>query len=206
MIKRILYIVLLFLAVAFGESAHGANQALKILEETKAKVDRATAISAKFSFESANGSESGMIYMKSDKFLLSSPSLTNLYDGEDLWSANAATAEINVFTPEDEELAEINPIAVLLNSVSDFNATVVSSTSSKIKIKLTPKSAGSNYRQIILTIEASSKLPESAVLTMSDGTTATFRISSINLAANIPSQRFVFNKSDYPGYKIIDLR
>lgn len=206
MIKRILYIVLPFLAVAFSDAANAGNSALKILEETKAKVDRATAISAKFSFELANGSESGTIYMKSDKFLLSSPSLTNLYDGENLWSANAATAEINVFTPEDEELAEINPIAVLLNSVSDFNATVVSSTASKTKIKLTPKTSGSNYRQIILTIESSSKLPESAELTMSDGSTVTFKISSINLAANIPSQRFVFNKSDYPGYKIIDLR
>lgn len=186
--------------------AKAETSANEILAEVSAKISQAESVSAKFTFESPNGNESGTLLMKANMFKLSSPSLTNIYDGEDLWSANAATGEINVFTPEDDELNEVNPITILLNSIYDFKASKISENSKNIRVSLSPKTSDSPYKKIIITIDTRTKLPESAQLMMSDGSTATFRISGINLSANIPNQRFVFKKSDFPGYKIIDLR
>lgn len=183
-----------------------AQSATSLLRQASDRLAASKGTEVTFSFDSAEGTETGKMYLKGEKFCITSPSVTNIYNGTDLWSANAATSEINVYTPEEEELAEINPMSIIINSTSMFDVRKLSGPATEHRLLLTPKDSDFSFRKVVLTLKASTGLPSRLTLTAPDGTEAVFRISEIKLNENISPTRFVFNKGNFKGYKLIDLR
>ena len=183
-----------------------AQSAASVLKQASQRLASSKATVVSFTFEGATGTETGKMYLSGDKFCISSPSITNIFNGTDLWSANAATSEVNVYTPEEEEIAEINPMAIVADATSRFDARKLSGPASEVRLLLTPKSDDVVFKRVILALNVATGLPSSLTLTADDGSEALFKVTSIKLNENISPSRFVFNKSKFPGYKIVDLR
>ncbi len=183
-----------------------AQSAATVLQQTADKFINSKGTELTFSFNGNGGMETGKMYLKGDKFCITSPSVTNIYNGEDMWSANAATNEVNIYTPEEEEIAEINPIAIITNATKLFHTRKLSSPASEVRILLTPKSDDAPLQSVTLIIDNSSKLPRQLTIKAGDGTEAVFKISDIKLNENINPSIFVFKEQNFKDYKIIDLR
>lgn len=197
----------LFLMSAFiSLSAVSANTAVESMREVVNKFKTSKGSIIEFSFQSQQGIENGKIYMKGDKFAFISQSFTNIYDGKDIWSASASTREVNISTPEDYEIAEINPVAILDTALKDYKLSSLKGPASEKRVLLNPISNDSPFKKIIVSINTSTKLPTKMTLTLHDGSEAIFTINSVKFNQNIPASQFVFNKKDFNNYKIIDLR
>ena len=108
--KRIFATCLLAVAVALGAAAQNAGD---VLNKTIAAYKNVKGISASYVVTSSQGSNSGKIEMKGNKFRITSPDLMCWYDGTTQWAYSTSTGEVNVTEPTAEEMQMSNPYAAL---------------------------------------------------------------------------------------------
>ena len=66
------------------------------------------------------GSESGTIQLKGEKFVLKASEVITWFDGKTQWSYVVRNDEVNVSNPTQEELQQINPYTFLYMYQKDF--------------------------------------------------------------------------------------
>ena len=66
-----------------------------------------------FTAQAPEGSSTGVIRLKGDKFLLETDGVTTWFDGHTQWSYLSSSDEVNVSEPTAEELQSVNPYALL---------------------------------------------------------------------------------------------
>jgi len=203
-IKNILLIFLLAIAV---NDAEAATNAPAFMKEASKLLTSAKSITASFKIESAGQpAVTGNIAVQGEKFAINSSVNSTIYDGMTQWTISNSDKEISIFEPTADEIAQVNPFAIIRNYDRDYNLKLVSSDSSTVKIRLTPKQTGSSIKDVVLTFTASTKLPKQMTITLDDGTVLHVSISDISTNANIPASRFVVSMKNYAGYEVIDLR
>ena len=153
------------------------------------------------------GTESGSIVMKGEKFYLHSGQIQSWYDGKTQWSYVADTEEVNISHPTQEELQGINPYFILVNYQDNFNSSYKGMKNLDGKqvheIVLVPK--GNDNEQITLRI---SKLnyPIYIKVERNGKSVSEINVKSVQEQQQISDHVFHFNKSLYPNAEIIDLR
>lgn len=204
---KIYRILILVLAIFGAQYAGAAVNAYAFMKEASALLTNSKSITASFKIESA-GQESviGTIAVKADKFAVKTSVSSTVYNGKTQWTVSTDDREISIFEPTPDEVAQINPFAIIRSYERDYSLKTISSNASTVKMQLTPKSKGSSIKSIIITFAAPSKHPMSMAITLDDGTLLKVTISDIKTNVDIPASRFTITKKDYPGYEIIDLR
>lgn len=153
------------------------------------------------------GTESGSIVMKGEKFYLHSGQIQSWFDGKTQWSYMADTEEVNISHPAPEELQGVNPYYILVNYQNNFDSSYRGWKSVEGKqvheIVLFPKNQ--NHEQITLWI---SKLnfPLYIKVERNGKSVSEFKVRNVQKQPQINDQVFRFNKSLYPNAEIIDLR
>ena len=153
------------------------------------------------------GTESGSIVMKGEKFYLHSGQIQSWYDGKTQWSYVADTEEVNISHPTQEELQGVNPYFILVNYQDNFNSSYKGMKNLDGKqvheIVLVPK--GNDNEQITLRI---SKLnyPIYIKVERNGKSVSEINVKSVQEQLQISDHVFHFNKSLYPNAEIIDLR
>ncbi|MDR1500630.1 MAG: hypothetical protein LBI58_06575 [Tannerellaceae bacterium] len=193
-----------------------AQNAADILAEAAAIMRQPGGLTASFAINTRQGQSSesfeGVIDIKGDKFTLVTPGMKTWYDGHTQWTYIESAREVNITTPEGDDLQLTNP-AILLNSYQkNFTATTIGSataTGSNGKaahnIELTPRSK-SDIIKVNLLIEKSSSLPVRITVELKNNVRNTINISDIKTNPNHPDNYFSFPQSSYPDAEIIDLR
>jgi outer membrane lipoprotein-sorting protein len=193
-----------------------AQDATEILAKASALYTHSNGMTASFTLhtrsETQQISESfeGVIHMRGDKFTLATPDVKTWYDGTTQWTYVEHTEEVNVSTPEGDDLQFTNP-AILLNSYQkDFTAackgeSTTASGKAAYIIELTPKKK-STIAGVELQIEKSTSLPVRIRVESKNKLTNTIQISNIKTNVNQPAGFFSFPAVDYPHAEIIDLR
>ncbi|MDR1356562.1 MAG: hypothetical protein LBJ58_02700 [Tannerellaceae bacterium] len=160
----------------------------------------------------AQSSESfeGVIHIKGDKFALFVPGIKTWYDGRTQWTYIESAEEVNLTTPEGEELQFTNPAILLGSYGKNFAATYlgeVTATNGKVAydIELAPR-AKSDITKVNLQIEKNTSLPVRIAVEMKNKTTNVIQISDIKTNPNHPDSFFTFPEAAYPNAEIIDLR
>lgn len=194
-----------FLALFCSHFA-SAETATGILDKTANKLTAAKTFSADFSMSGGDGEVNGSMYVDGDKFAMTSNLTSIWYDGKTQWSAAHDIEELTIFEPTAEEIAQINPIAIIKNYKNDFSCRLLSSSASLYSIELIPTDKTAPFSKIMLTISASNYMPSKIVTTMRDGNTITLKITNIKTGINLNPSVFVCNKKSLGGYEIIDLR
>ena len=153
------------------------------------------------------GTESGSIVMKGEKFYLHSGQIQSWYDGKTQWSYVADTEEVNISHPTPEELQGINPYFILINYQENFESSYKGTNTHEgkqvQKIVLAPK--GKANEQITLWISKSNH-PIYIKVENNGKPVSEIHVKSVRKQEGINDHVFRFNKSLYPNAEIIDLR
>ena len=153
------------------------------------------------------GTESGSIVMKGEKFYLHSGQIQSWYDGKTQWSYVADTEEVNISHPTPEELQGINPYFILVNYQENFNSSHKGMKSHEGKqvqeIVLVPK--GNANERITLWI-SKMNYPIYIKVENNGKPVSEINVKAIQKQEQITDHAFRFNKSLYPNAEIIDLR
>lgn len=99
----ILSLALLLSAGAWAQSARS------ILDKAAATVSNPSGIQAHFQMITKQGTTSGDISVKGNKFHATTPDATIWFDGKTQWTYMKGNEEVNVSNPTEAELQAINP-------------------------------------------------------------------------------------------------
>lgn len=194
------------------ESSHAATKqsptAHQILERTASEIGKSRNITANFTMTANGQSVNGSLKMSGDKFFLTLPQTKIWYDGRTQWSLDNSTKEVNVSEPLPDELAQVNPMVIISALHNASTPQLLKSNNASIHtLRLTPKASQHlAFRTAVIDIDSRTNLPSKIVLTLDSGQSVTLKITSLNRTSNHPASTFVFNKRDYPGVTVVDLR
>jgi outer membrane lipoprotein-sorting protein len=154
------------------------------------------------------GSETGFLLLKGEKFYLNNGNVQSWYDGKTQWSYVADTEEVNISHPTLEELQGINPYLILMRYKTDFNyAYKGSQTRNGVKgheIVLTPKH--SEQSEVIRVFISKTYHPLAMKMEQNGQTLSEINVTSYKTDQKLEDGMFRFNKSLFPNAEIIDMR
>ena len=154
------------------------------------------------------GSETGFLLLKGEKFYLNNGNVQSWYDGKTQWSYLADTEEVNISHPTLEELQGINPYLILMRYKTDFNyAYKGSQTRNGVKgheIVLTPKH--SEQSEVIRVFISKTYHPLAMKMEQNGQTLSEINVTSYRTDLKLEDGMFKFNRSLFPNAEIIDMR
>ena len=154
------------------------------------------------------GSETGFLLLKGEKFYLNNGNVQSWYDGKTQWSYVADTEEVNISHPTLEELQGINPYLILMRYKTDFNYVYKGSqTRNGVKgheIVLTPKH--SEQSEVIRVFISKTYHPLAMKMEQNGQTLSEINVTSYKTDQKLEDGMFRFNKSLFPNAEIIDMR
>ena len=187
----------------FCISAQNDAKAAEVLDKALAELTNNSGIRADF-----EGTESGYLLLKGEKFYLNNGNIQSWYDGKTQWSYVADTEEVNISYPTPEELQGINPYHILMRYKTDFDYTYKGSqTRNGVKgheIILTPKH--SNNRELIRVFISHAHQPLAMKIEQNGETMSEINVTNYQRNQKLVDEIFRFNKSLYPNAEVIDLR
>jgi outer membrane lipoprotein-sorting protein len=208
------HFILLAAGLLAGILTASAQHAGGILDKAASVCNQPGGITASFVMQTRSPqlSESfeGVIHIKGDKFALSTPDIKTWYDGLTQWTYMEHTGEVNITTPEGDELQLTNPGILLRTYQKGFTAAYQgegTATNGKAAyiIALTPKTK-TDITRVEVQIEKHSSLPVRIHVEMKNKLSNTIQISDIKTSVNRPDSFFSFPKADYPEAEVVDLR
>ncbi len=211
--KRVLSILLAFLAVL----PLCAQQARDILDRTAAKLHAMPAAEAQFEIGTFKGTTpisqavKGKMLVQKEKLYIETPEMLTWYDGKTQWSLLKGSNEVNVSTPSEEEVQQMNPYSFIgiykqgfrLNkSDADYHGT----PAHEIRMLSNNKKGYNGIHEVRITIDKKSLLPLCIRFKTKKNTWTRIRISELKSSAAANNEKFRFNAKEYPGLEVIDLR
>lgn len=193
-------LVISLLMMSTGVFCQTAQQ---ILDKTAAIVGRKGGASANFSMSNGKqGSVSGTLAIKGNKFYANTPQAKVWFDGKTQWAYMAQTDEVNISTPTQAEQMAMNPYTFINIYKTGYYATA-KSVGDGYEVHLTAQNQKRTVQELYITI---AKNYQPKQVRMRQGKTwTTINISNFK-AVNQSDAVFKFNSKACPGAEIIDLR
>ncbi|MEZ4936355.1 MAG: outer membrane lipoprotein carrier protein LolA [Crocinitomicaceae bacterium] len=206
--KSIILSTILILATSFsfGQDA----KAKAILDKLSSKTKSLSTVYVEFKSEiksdAVNESGTGTAYMKGKKFYIKSGKYTLISNGIKQWVINSDEKTVYVSDYEEDDDA-ITPNKILSIWEDDFKYKYVGTgTINGIaieKVDLFPKNPGdAQFHTIQMAIDTKNNKPVQIIVKSKDGTKMTYTFTKFEGNTEIPDSKFVFNKGNYPGYRI----
>lgn len=201
--KKVAFLILAIMSCVWCN----AQTVNAVLNNVTAEFKKAKNISADFTVTSAHGNTKGSIVMSGVKFRILSDDIKCWYNGKDEWIYTIATGEVNLIEPDTETLEASNPYLAVMSYGSNYLAKMKSKTEYYYIVELYAKNKNVEHKKIQLTINKNTNRISTAVVTLSDNSTQTIRLSNYRVNENIPASTFVFDGKLVPsGTPVIDLR
>lgn len=205
-------ITLLLLATTIAN----AQNARSILDKASEAYNKAGGITASFTLDTKDTkakntySYDGKASMKGNKFKLEIPDGITWFDGNNQWVYIKDTDEVNVTNPTGEELQNISPSAIFSLYKNGFKLAYKGEKIVKGKsvyvVELTPEKKKAEIIKITVTIDKTSNLFTSITVVNKTGLENTLSINKMQTGVSLSDATFAFNKKNYPGVDVIDLR
>ena len=191
-------------------------QAKAVLDKMAEAFRKAGGVKAEFTVKAVTngvteGSESGTIELKGEKFVLKTSDVTTWFDGRTQWSYVTKNDEVNVSTPTQEELQQINPYTFLylyqkgfsyqMGTVKTFRGKAV------MEVILTAKDKKQELERITLYVTKNNYEPLFISLRQRGQSAVNeITVTSYQTGLKYADSDFVFNRKQYPTAEVIDLR
>lgn len=197
--------VLLLLCSSATLSAAPLTTASEVLRLATEQMKKCASVEATFTALHGEFSLSGTVVVEGAKFMLISGEVSTWFDGKTQWAYSPELNEVNVSEPTDDELAQINPLAIMSLLQSGYNARRIAASAGYDRIELTPKRKG-GYLKIEISFNSATHFPSELVFVSSDNSVTTIKIKSIKDAGKQAASKFQFSPMLYPGVEVVDLR
>lgn len=193
-----------------------AQNAKDILDKANLAYNQAGGIVASFTIntEDVKGktiySQDGKAYLKGNKFKIDVPDGITWFDGKTQWVYAKGGDEVNVSNPTGEELAGVSPSVLLSLYKAGFKLSYKGEKKEKTKtvyvIEMIPLGKKTEFSKMIVTIDKATNIFTSVSTYGKDRMDNHLIINKIQTGVNLSDAVFVFNKKEYPGVEVIDLR
>jgi outer membrane lipoprotein-sorting protein len=187
-------------------SVSASNKAQQVLSAVTARLDNAPSVSVKFHFVTSSGNINGTMTMAHDKFKFTTPQMSAWYNGRELWSLNSSSTEVNLSEPTEDELLEVNPMAILRGYGTLFDVTMQGESLGMKSVKFTAKSKNNQVATASLVVDDKTNVPKSLTINFRNGTRLIAIIDNVTNGAALADDSFNFPKNSYKNYQVIDLR
>ena len=196
--------------------AQQQSQAKVILDKTAEAFRKAGGVKADFTVKAVTnglveGAENGTIQLKGEKFVLKTSDIITWFDGKTQWSYMVRNDEVNVSTPTQEELQQINPYTFLYMYQKGFSyklGTVKTFQGKAVwEVVLTANDKKQELESITLYVTKNTYEPLYILLQQRDQQTRNeITVTGYQTRLNYADSIFSFDKKQYPNAEIIDLR
>lgn len=198
-------------------SAHSvySQNAKTILDNASSAYTKAGGVIAKFTLNiqdtkaKTTYSHDGTAHMRGNKFKIEVPDGITWFDGKTQWVYAKGGDEVNVSNPTGDELASISPVAFLSLYKAGFTLKYKGEKKEQGKlvsiVEMIPQKKG-DYTRFLIYIDKSTSLFSKISLFAKDGTNTHLIINKLQTGVSIQDAVFIFNKKQYSGVEIVDLR
>lgn len=154
-------------------------------------------------------SKAGEIFLKGNKFMIKFPDQEIYCNEKSVWTYLKDANEVQINDYESDP-SDISPSNMFNIYQKDFNYIKIADETVRSKpcnvIDLTPIDKSRSYFKIRLWLDKETSLLSKIRIFDKNGYRYNYTINHINNKANIDDSKFNFNKNEYPGVKIEDLR
>lgn len=150
---------------------------------------------------------SGTFVLKANKFTLEMDESKAWFDGKTQWTYLKSDNEVTITEPTVDELAQINPMAILASfkAKSWIRFGKTKSTSSDL-IELIPKNKKDDFEKVEVQLNKKTKVPEFIRLTDKKKSITLLKLTNYKNIGNVTDDVFTFKKANYKQIQINDLR
>lgn len=207
MMKRNLLIPLSLLICFMAVPISSRADASRLLDQAVARLAKMPSVCASYSITSGKESNGGTLTVQGTMFKITSRSMHVWFDGKTQWTYLPADAEISITEPDASEQMQVNPFAIIRSYKGLFRTRELKSDSAASKVvEFIPKNSASGFSKAVLTLEASTLLPERLLITMQSGQVVTIHISSLRAGGKLVPNNFRPAISHLKGVEVVDLR
>lgn len=153
--------------------------------------------------------KSGEVYLKGNKFRIKFPDQEIYCNEKSIWTylKDVNEVQINDYEPDPSDISPSNMFNIYQK---DFNYIKIADETVLGKIcnviDLTPKDKSRSYFKVRLWLNKETNLLSKIRIFDKNGYRYNYTISQINNKTKIDDSEFNFDKSDYPGVRVEDLR
>ena len=186
------------------------QEAQKIMEKLSAKLQSYKNLQADFTFtlyapqDDIKDTQKGKLVLQGNKYRLEVMGILAICNGELLWSINKGNKEVYVLNPDDNEL--FNPTDIFALVTTDFHYSLVSQSGNLNCINMIPKETNAGYQKILMEINRKKEQISKVTYFSDDGNQYIIEITSFISNQPIDDSFFLFNKTQWPGYDLYDMR
>ncbi|MFO7924753.1 MAG: outer membrane lipoprotein carrier protein LolA [Bacteroidales bacterium] len=214
-----MYIVLITLLIVCYGNMSGTQQeekARKILEQFSEQVISAPSVSIDFTVIVSSLRDDipeefeGEIIISNDKYRLSFMETETRFDGKSVYTYMPEVNEVIISDPEESGGLISNPAKLFTIYNEEFSYRFIGEENHEritlYEIDLHPVELDHDFHTVKLFIRQEDHILHSAVIAGKDGNRYTLIVNDFNFTGELPGSFFLFNKSDYPGVEVIDMR
>ncbi len=202
--KLLLILGTLFISIAQLQ----AQNAQDILNKASAKIKNAKGITANFSYSvkdknnKSQGSGSGVMTLKGNKYYIKQGANEIFFDGKQVWNFNGSN-EVHISSARDN--ADVLTPEKIINAdfKNGYTSKVVSSSGNNYTVELVPTDKRQNFTKINLVVSKSTNLISSASVVDKSGNTTKITLSNIKTNVSVPDSKFLFDVRKHPGIEVI---
>lgn len=152
----------------------------------------------------------GRLTLKGEKYRVTVSGMESWFDGTSVYTYMTDVNEVMISDP-DEDGGLLSSPSRLFNIYSEefrYRFIGESNLSGRVlyEIDLHPLDLEQDFHTVKLFIDSADNFIQSAVIAGKDGHRYTFLVNEFTSSKEVPDSFFVFNKQDYPGVEIIDMR
>ena len=186
--KKIVFAMTLLMATATGY----AQTATQVLDKAAQKLTAKSGVMADFKATMPQGTVSGTIAVKGNKFMATTQHTKVWFDGKTQWTYLTRNDEVNVSNPKDSELQSLNPYNFINMYKKGYKST------------MTAESKAKKVQELFITVDAKTSTPTQVKMLQGKSWT-TFDVSNLK-QQTLSDSYFRFNAKDFPTAEVIDLR
>jgi len=152
-------------------------------------------------------SVSGNFVMKAEKFVLDMGETKAWFDGKTQWTYIIADNEVSITEPTVDELASINPMAIIASFKAKSKIVFSKQKSAQNHIiELLPKNKKEEFAKVEIHINKGTGNLVSVNITDKKGVKSILSLTNYQKGFKAADDYFVFNKAKFKGITINDLR
>ena len=197
--KKIVFAMMLLMSAATGY----AQTATQVLDKATQKLNIKNGFKADFKATMTQGTISGSIAVKGNKFMATTQHTKVWFDGKTQWTYMTRNDEVNVSNPKDSEIQSLNPYNFINLYKKGYKSTMQKNGGNYV-IHLTAESKAKKVQELFVTVDSKS-YALSQVKMLQGRKWMIFDISNLK-QETLPDAYFHFNAKDFPTAEVIDLR
>lgn len=194
---KITFVLLLMAVASYGQTAK------QVLDKAAAAVSNKTGVTASFTLKGGKMNDKGTISIKGRKFTATTPDVIIWFDGKTQWTYVKKNEEVNVSTPTESQLQQLNPYNFIYMYKKGYSYTM-QKKGNGYEVHLTATDKKRSVQEMYITVNSKTYIPTQIRVKHSKGWN-TIEISNFK-KANLPDGLFRFNSKDFPHAEVIDLR